>query len=88
MDDSCCVVSPMLMYASAFMSLFLGGLVFLVFFFLFFFVRFRGGRGVCFVVGCFFIWPNSVQRRLFFMPGIYKLPATSAYMLQLLYILH
>lgn len=70
------------------------GLVFFVVFFSL--LGLWGSFFVCFVVGVmvggfffvFFIWPNSFQRRVIFMPGIYKLPATRAYMLQLLHIIH
>lgn len=58
----------------------------LVCFFFVRFVRIFFGFVVGFVI--FLIWPSSVQRNIFFMPGICKLPATSEYMLQLLHILH
>lgn len=87
MDVNCSVLSLMLMYASTFVWFFLGwfGFRFCCLGF-FFFVRFVGEFFICFVVGLFcfvlfFIWPNSVQKRVFFMPGNNKLPATSAYML-------
>lgn len=52
-------------------------------FFFFFFLSLLRAFFVCFmvgvVVGCwFFSFGQTVQRRVFFMPGISKLPATHA----------
>lgn len=74
------------------LCVFIFGMVWFSFFF-FSLLGLEGGIFVCFVVGVvivdfFSIGPNSVQRRVFFMPGISKLPATSACMLQLLHIIH